>query len=205
MPEASRIVVEEFAVPRTVVVERYSGPVDRIGLWYAEILAEELNHMRYEATAVPRGTATSGALTVSGSVAEVDGGSTAKRVLFGFGAGRSEFDVWGKVTDGDGRMLGEFTESRAGGGWGEEDAIEKAMRRTAKLVARMIYTGQYRRNAPKERPAAQAFAAAAVQEPPPAAVPTAEDRLRALERLHADGIVTPEEYAKKRQEILQGL
>jgi hypothetical protein len=169
---------------------------------YAQVLAERLTGLGYQAVAVPEGSPLTGDLNVTGSVAEIDGGNAAKRVLFGFGAGRSEFDVSGTVTSVDGKVVGEFTESRIGGGWGEEGALENAMERTAQLIGRMIYTGDYRRNAPAERPAAKAFAAGQAA---PAAAATVQDRLRTLETLRAGGTITPQEYEAKRRAIIDGL
>ena len=127
----------------------------------------------------------------------------AKRFWLGFGGGRSEFDVLGRVYGPDGTLLGEFTESRAGGGWGEEGALRSAMERTANTVSEMIRTGAYRLNAPKGRPAAAAFLAD--HEGATAGAPPNEDRLRALEWLRTDGMLTEEEYKAKRQQILDAL
>jgi hypothetical protein len=158
-PERTKIAVQEFGVPRDVVVQRYSGRPEDVGMKYAEVLANELRWMGYEATAVPKGVPLEGDLLVTGQIAEMDGGNTAKRLLLGFGAGRSEFDVFGAVSKPEGTIVGEFTESRAGKGWSEEGALKGAMVRNAKLVARMIYTGNYARNAPDDRPAAKVFKA----------------------------------------------
>jgi hypothetical protein len=168
---------------------------------YAQILSEQLTRLGYQAVAVPRDATPTGDLTVTGSVAEINGGNTAKRILIGFGAGRSEFDVYGRVTRADGSVVGEFTESRAGGGWGEQAALEGAMRRTAILIGRMIYTGDYRRNAPEERPGAKAFNAS--HAPSVAASTTVEQRLQTLDRLRAEGAITSSEYEAKRRAILE--
>jgi hypothetical protein len=198
--------VQEFDIPRTAVVERYSGPSTQVGMKFAEMLAARLTRLGYKATAVPAGTPLAGELRITGHILEVDGGSAAKRFFVGYGAGRSEFDVIGRVTRADGSVVGEFTESRAGGGWGEEGAIENAMERTINVIGRMVYTGNYQRNAPANRPAAVAYRdGVSPQTSNAPAQPTAEERLRALDRLRADGMVTPEEYDAKRTQILEAL
>jgi cytochrome c-type biogenesis protein CcmH/NrfG len=108
------------------------------------------------------------------------------------------------VSRADGTVVGEFTESRAGGGWSSTRAIEAAMKPAVKNIGLMIYTGQYRRNAPAGRPAARAFQSATpVNER--AETPTAMERLRTLDRLRAEGMVTPQEYESKRREIVGGI
>src|SRR5262245_28208723 len=81
---------------------------------YAQVPAERLNHIGYQAVAVPQDIPLTGDLNVTGRIAAVRGGNTAARVLVGFGAGHSEFDVSGTVTRADGTLVGDFTESRAG-------------------------------------------------------------------------------------------
>lgn len=204
-PIGATVAVQEFDIPRDAVVERYSGPRDQVGMKFAELLARKLTHLGYQATAVPLGTPLEGDLRITGHILEVDGGNTAKRVLLGFGAGRSEFDVIGKVTRADGIIVGEFSESRAGKGWGEEGALEGAMQRTINMIGRMVYTGGYQQNAPADRPAGKAYRDGVASPDAAPVPPTAEERLRALDRLRADGMVTHEEYEAKRAQILQAL
>jgi Domain of unknown function (DUF4410) len=206
-PDGATIAVQEFDIPRTATVERYSGPSTQVGMKFAELLVERLNHFGYKATAVPLGTQLEGDFRITGHILEVDGGNAAKRILVGFAAGRSEFDVIGTVTRADGMIVGEFTESRAGGGWTENGALENAMQRTINMIGRMVYTGNYQCNAPANRPAAVAYRDGVNPAEPAAASaqPSAEERLHALDRLRADGLVTPEEYETKRTEILNAL
>lgn len=201
-PIEARIAVEEFQVPHDAVVERYSRPTDPLGMRFAQLLAERLTRIGYQAIAVPRGQPLQGDFNVTGRIAEIDGGNTAKRVLIGMGVGHSEFDVYGTVTRGNGTVVGQFTESRAGGGWGEQAAVEGAMQKTIHEIGLMIYTGHYLRNAPNGRPAAEAM-----KEPKAVAATasTTEERLRALERLRDDRAITAEEYAAKRRAILEAL
>jgi uncharacterized protein DUF4410 len=202
-PAGTRIAVQEFAIPRDVVVQRYSGNYLGLGMQYAQFLVTRLTRLGYQAAVVPQGAPMTGDLNITGSIAEIDGGNATKRILLGAGAGHSEFDVFGTVTRADGRVLGEFTESRASsGGWTAEGSLEQAMQRTVNEVARMVYTGEYRRNAPADRPATKAFAASQAA---PAAADTVETRIHALDRLLADGTITSAEYAAKRAAIIDGL
>jgi len=200
--EGATIVVQEFEIPRSAVVERYDAPHDHFGMRYAEMLAKRLTRLGYQATAVPAGVPLEGDLRVTGKIMEIDGGSTAKRLLIGFGAGTAQFDVYGSVTRADGSVVGEFTESRAGGGWSKDGSTENAMQRTVNVIAKMIYTGSYQRNAPQHRPAAEAYRAAA--SPTTDGSSTAE-RLQTLDQLRADGMVTPDEYQAKRRAIIDDL
>jgi len=202
VPEGTTIAVQEFEIPRSAVVERYSAPYQGLGMKYAQLIAERLTRLGYHATAVPAGVPLEGDLRVSGKIMEIDGGSAAKRALVGMGAGVAQFDVYGTVTRANGDVVGEFTESRAGGGWTNERAVENAMARTVNMLGRMIYTGVYSRNAPADRPAAQAYQAAASTV---AALPTTEERLRSLDDLRAKGMITTEEYETKRRAILDEL
>jgi hypothetical protein len=132
LPAGATIAVQEFDIPRSAVFERYTGAKGTVGMRYAELLAQHLTRLGYEATAVPTGTPLQGDLRITGSILELDGGSTAKRVLVGFGAGHSEIDVYGTVTGADGKVVGEFSESRGSNkGWSQSGSIEHAMRRTA--------------------------------------------------------------------------
>src|SRR5262249_27374411 len=204
-PTGTSISVQEFAVPNDAVVRRYSGSLQTIGMRYAQILAEQLSGLGYQPVVVPRDAPLTGEPNITGSIDAINGGNTAQRIIIGMGAGHSEFDVYGTVRRADGSVVGEFTESRgANKGWSEEGAVENAMVRTAKLVSRMVYTGEYRRNGPPERPAAKAFAES---HNPPAgtAAATVEQRLQALERLRASGTITPAEYDAKRRAILESL
>src|SRR5262245_10239396 len=147
-PPGTTIAVEEFVVPRDVVVRRYSGSPEAAGLTYAHVLAEQVTRLGYQAVVVPQGVPPTGDLVVSGRIAAIDGGNTAKRLLIGLGTGRSEFAVHGTVTRADGSSVGAFTERRTGDGWGEEGALGNAMGRSAKFVGQMISTGDY--HAPAE-------------------------------------------------------
>jgi hypothetical protein len=56
----------------------------------------------------------------------------------------------------------------------------------------------------KKRSASAPSAAPAAPPPPPASGSSA-DRLRELERLHSEGLLTDDEYAAKRAQALEGL
>jgi len=203
VPPGTKIAVQAFAISHEAVIERYSGSPDAVGMRFAELLAARLKELGYDAVAVPHDVPLEGDLRVTGTVADIDGGSTAKRVIWGMGSGGAEFDVFGAVHKDDGTLVGEFTESRRNyRGWGEDAALDGAMERTINMIARMIYTGQYRRNAPPDRPGAQQFKASVAAS---AATPNTEDRLRALDRLRDNKMISPDEYDAKRREILKDL
>lgn len=206
-PAATTIVVEEFDIPPVAVVQRYSSPVEPLGMQYAVLLAQRLKRLGYDASAVAKGTPLAGKLRITGSILEVDGGNTWLRLLVRRGAGHTEFDVVGTVTSDDGRTIGDFTESRASTrGFTQARALEKAMLRTARLISRMVYTGDYRLNAPRNRPAAKFYAASIA--PPPSETgeqqPSREERLGELDQLRRAGAITRREYKQKRRAILQG-
>lgn len=57
-------------------------------------------------------------LVIDGHFTVLNPGSTTKRVLWGFGAGKTQVCVRGKVIDGEGESLAEFDHCRIGIGWG---------------------------------------------------------------------------------------
>jgi hypothetical protein len=194
---------------KELVVERYSGDPSPLGMRYAELLAARLKQLGYDATAVPTGAQLADQLVVTGTVAEIDGGNAAKRMLFGMGAGRAQVDVYGTVTRPDGTIVGEFTDSRRGNSLSEGGSITEAMERTINTISRMIYTGQYRRNAPESTSAAKQFkesmAATAATAPTQPATRSVSDRLHELDKLRQDGMVTEHEYEQRRAAILEAL
>lgn len=59
-----------------------------------------------------------GELALLGKFTELNPGSQATRLWIGFGAGKSKVCIKGRLVDSDNKSLGEFTDCRAGLGWG---------------------------------------------------------------------------------------
>ena len=200
-----KTVAVQFVVARNAKVEDFDGDPDNVAMTITKNVVEKLNddEETFHAVAVPRGAAPPASdMVVSGEVTNVDGGSTAARLLVGWGAGDAVVGAQGKVTRADGTQIGIFSEEKiAAGKWGgQAGAVESAAERTASEIVDMIRNGKYRGG----RPGNDGYLA------PPgsgdaahAPVADVEDRLRKLDDLRAKGMVTDSEYQEKRREILQ--
>jgi hypothetical protein len=173
-------------------VRNYSDPVQPYGLQTAQAIVEALHEAGINAE-LARGDAPLGAqVIVEGSVTLVEGGDTTTRVLLGdFGpAGATHFGVQGKVRGIDGTVLGEFAVDRLAWmdlWWPSADRLlSRAARVIGYDVANMIITGRYsRRSSTTTRRTAE--------------------RLQELQKLFDKGLLTREEYEKKRATILNEL
>jgi hypothetical protein len=79
-------------------------------------------------------------LVVDGDFTVLNPGSSTKRVLWGFGAGKTQVCIRGQVLDGEGAALAEFSHCRSGLGWGSSqpqmsEDTEKMGDRIAKFLA----------------------------------------------------------------------
>jgi hypothetical protein len=142
------------------------------------------------------------------------GGNTGARVLIGFGAGAARVGVQGLVTRRDGSLVATFSEQQIGGSggwfssWGEQSAVRRTARDVGHTVGAMVREAECRGGHPGDDGyLADGFlgpvgAADRSAEHAPAG-PSPADRLRALENLRAQGLISDAEYAEKRKQILQ--
>lgn len=185
---------------------------DDVGPKVTDALERFLKARRLDPVRVPPDGETNAGLTVSSVVTKIDGGSLGGRrariVLWIFffpaalatmNAGAAHVTVDGEVRRPDGTVVGTFQVTGRGGGNSHEHAMNQASLRIGNRIADMVYTGRYAGAAPN------AVLAKARRPAGAPAATTGEDRLRALERLHHDGLISDAEYVQRRQQILDAL
>jgi hypothetical protein len=216
----TRVAVEEFALAEDVSVQRFDGgPLDEVGSKIAEATALQLRARRCDATAVPFPSKAADAdLVVSGLVTKIDGGSLGKRrarmialwvfcwpcALLTMDAGAAWFTVEGVTHRPDGTEVGRFRFQGKGGGGSHEHATNQASQRIGAAIA--VYLGRDPRLPPGSR--VRPLRSEAMPTPTGAAVPSTRpvaDRLRVLDDLQRDGLITDEEYQQRREAILDDL
>lgn len=218
-PAKATVAVREFQVDGTVtVVTGYHDPTDALGRDMAEAIAEHLRRLDHDAIVVPNNSATPAAnLVVSGRITKIDGGSRAARLFmsmlgFGFtdyGAGGGFLRAEGQVARSDGTSVGIFgaEHQEKGTGWfwirygdSARHQIAGCIEDVGPEIAEMIDEGQYHGSSPQ---LLQAQSPASTT--PGAATRSATDRLRELDNLHQQGLLTDGEYQDKRRKLLDEL
>ena len=199
LAKETRVAVVEFTVAEDAKIARYNAPYDTIGRELADWIVERLKRRGRNAEVVPASMVPDANLIVTGEITRLDGGSAAKRMLIGWGAGHATVAVMGEVRHGDGTRVATFSDERIGGGWGNRGALENAWRRVGNSVSDMIFRGQYRGG----RPGSPGFVVRKESEPVQrTTVRSTQDRLRELDDLKARGLVSEDEYRAKRQRII---
>jgi len=214
-PEHSKIAVAEFTVAPNASIEDFSGDPATLGMSLAQAIAEEIrDDDKLDAQAIPKAGPVDGDFIVRGEITHVWGGSTAARLLVGMGAGSAGLGVQGSVTRRDGTLVAVFSEEEIGGGtgwltaWGEEAAVRKTTDDVGHTVGEMIREGKYHGG----HPGADGYLADGFLGPVNVAEHSSDgapidhspaERLRALDGLRAQGLVSDAEYAEKRKHILQ--
>jgi len=221
----TRIAVEEFTVADDAAIRRFDdGPLEDVGTRIAEASARYLQARRCKATAVPVATNELPTdLIVSGWVTKIDGGNLGGRrarvVLWIFcwpcglatmNAGAAWFTVEGVVHRPDGTVVGRFETKGKGGGGSHEHATNQATQRIGASIAQMVYLGEYPAAVPSHRtlPARTRPAREGKAFQRPAAATTERsvaDRLRELDALRLEGLISADEYDQRRDEILDDL
>jgi hypothetical protein len=212
-PPIGKIVVREFEIGDAITaVSRFGPATEHLGMVPAEQIARYLAARDRNAEAVPASAPPDGDLLVSGRITRIDGGNRALRALIGFGAGGSTCAVQGQVTRADGTPVGTFNLQRkrkatgyfwARYGESAERQITACLRSIGTTIGVMVDQGRYDGGTPAYLQVVPAAAA-----PPPQLQPsrgTATDRLRELDRMRQQGLLTEEEYREKRQRIIEEL
>jgi hypothetical protein len=186
-----QVQVREFDAS-SAEVRNYSEPVQPYGLQTAQAIVEGLRQAGVDAELAPSGVPPHAQVIVEGNITLVEGGNTTARLfLGGVGpAGATHFGVQGTVRRADGTLLGQFAVDRLA--WMDlwwpsaHRLLSRASRVVGYDVATMITTGRYSRG-------------------PFVPARNTADRLQELQRLFDNGVLTHEEYEKKRAAILNEL
>ena len=84
-------------------------------------------------------TSSTSHLVLKGKFTKLNPGSQAARAWIGFGAGESKVCVIGRIDDGAGKMLGEFSHCQKGLGWGKGDnQMESSAARVGDSIAMFL-------------------------------------------------------------------
>jgi hypothetical protein len=220
----TRVAVENFSYADDVFIRRFDGgPLDEVGPTVAEAAVRQLTARRCEAMAVPVATENTDAdLIVSGWITKIDGGSLGGRrarvVLWIFcwpcglatmNAGAAWFTVEGVVHRPDGTVVGRFETKGKGGGGSHDHATNQATQRIGVRIAEMVWRGEYPPLPPGH--AARPIPTTHQAVPPPAhsepvqRMRSVTDRLRELDALQREGLISADEYQERRGEILDDL
>lgn len=170
--------VREFDTSTAEIVN-YDGAASGYGFEVAKEIAAALRQAGIDAQATPRYAPVVAPGVVDGRITLLDGG---RRRFFGYPHAR--IVVTGTVRMPDGQ-LGEFTGDRSSV-WSGDPSLLRCVSAISYDVATTIATGQF-------RPVVAA------------PVPRAEERLEELQRLRDRGLISPEEYERKRAAILNDL
>jgi len=203
--QGSKIAVVEFTVAPNATIEDYRGDAASLGKPIAEAIAEEIrDDDALDAQVVAKTVPPEGDLIVRGEVTHVYGGNLAGRLTVlvcwfcGWWKGDAVVAVQGEVVRRDGTVVGVFSEEKLGSAWGEASSVVVAAQAVGEEVGEMVKEGEYRGG----HPGNDGYLAPVRVAQPSAERPPAE-RLRALDSLRAQGLVSDAEYAEKRTQILQ--
>jgi len=182
----SVVVVRDFKADDAEVTN-WDSPVAAYGAEFATQIVKALREagVSAEKASDSAGTA-AGRIVVEGQVTFVDGGNRGLRCFVGYGAGSASVGVSGLARIEDGRRVEEFAVER-GSSWYDvgDDTLRRCIKAISYDIATMVTTGKFQMGEHKQRSIAA--------------------RLRELDRLREQRLVTPEEYERKRSSILNGL
>jgi hypothetical protein len=210
--ERRKIAVVEFSVAPNAVIEDYGGNAASLGKSVAEAVAEEIrDDDAFDAQAIAQTVPPEGDLIVRGEITHVYGGNLAVRATVlvcwfcGWWKGDAVVGVQGEVVRRDGTAMGVFSEEKLGSAWGETSSVVVAAKAVGQEIGEMVKEGTYRGGHPGNDGylAPVKLAEPAAERPPLKVAEPAAERLRALDSLRAQGLISDAEYAEKRKQILQ--
>jgi hypothetical protein len=203
--QGSKISVIEFAVATNATIEDYRGDAASLGKPIAEAIAEEIrDDDALDAQVIAKTVPPEGDLIVRGEVTHVYGGNlavvltSAVCIFCGWWKGNAAVGVQGEVVRRDGTVVGVFSDEVRTNSWGEAASVALAGKLAGKRIGEMVKEGEYRGG----HPGNDGYLAPVKGAEPSAERPPAE-RLRALDSLRAQGLISDAEYAEKRKQILQ--
>jgi len=214
-PNLGRIAIRPFGVDGNVTqVTRYDGPTLTLATTFTANLEQRLKARGWDVLVGADGVEAGADTVVSGNITRIDGGSRGGRafasVLFGFGLtswgiGGSSCRVDGQVNRRDGTRVGTFgaEQKRRSTGYfwiyygksSERQLRECLVEGVSPAIAGMINSGGYS--------GGRLPATAAEPPKPPGDIRTPSERLRDLDALRSQHLITEEEYTEKRRKILE--
>jgi len=201
----------------TTAVSRYEGPAEPIGRAVADQVALALNKRKRDATVLEADNVGGFDTIVSGRVTRLDGGNRAARALIGLGAGGASCAADGEIRKADGTVLGTFSvaRKRKSAGWfwirfGESDErqLNSCAQAAGNSIAESIDHGTWMPAAAVRVVPVDSRGAPVPVDATGTAVGggnTAQTRLKQLDELKAQGMITDAEYQAKRRQILSEL
>ena len=204
-------VIEQFSVGSGIEVRGYDDPPQQAGLHLAEAVAAGLRKRGWQAAVVGAGERPDAQFLVTGRITKINGGSRSKRAILGMGTGHASFRAEGEVRGAGNRVVGTFGDERGSigrvgyGGGSNEFVVGLCVDRVGDDIAEMIATGRYEGGRPITQ--AEALPAPGSVTPSREESPSrsAAERLRNLDSLRDQGLLTDKEYQEKRRQIIDGL
>jgi hypothetical protein len=199
-PPVTKVAVVEFSVAPNARIERFDGDVASLGMPLADAAAAEIrddndDDKPFAAVALPKTVPPDADLIVRGEITHVYGGNgwvQATALLCtacGWWTGNPRIGFQGTVSRRDGSLVAVFSDETMG-------TVERAGKTVGAMVKEDDYHGGH--------PGNDGYL---VQATPGSAVPPEQtgpaDRLRALDNLRAQGLVSDAEYTEKRKQILR--
>jgi hypothetical protein len=186
------VAVREFVVADGAKMRPEAASDATLGNRFAQMVVARLRHRGRLADVVPASGEVDGDLVVIGRLTQVVWGGTF-----------AVFGVDGEVRRSDGSRIAVFSEERVGTGFSNAGAVENAMIKVRDKVGDMVFEGKYRGGRPGD-PGVPRQASSQKKTHGEVARPIG-DRLRELDTLRNDGLISDSEYDERRKQILDDL
>ena len=217
LPDGTRIGVVPFRFAPGAAVTRYEGAdadYARVASSLTASVVAGIRRHNLTASVVDDPARRDFDLLVSGQITQLDGGNRALRALVGM-AGGATCAVSGTTERANGERVGSFgiemTKHSAGWFWtqfGESDErqLDAIVEHIGKWIGDVVFEGKYQGGIPPGAVVSPLVPATPEKDRRPSATgrPVA-DRLRELDSLHSQGLLTDAEYKARRQAILNDL
>lgn len=186
VPPGIRVAIVEFVIAEGAKIRKDAASDPALGQQFAQMMVDRLRHRGLTVELVRSSDAPRGDLVVTGRMTQI-----------GWGGTFAVFGVDGEVRKSDGTQVAVFSDERVGTGWSNAGALENAMGHVRNNVTEMIFSGRYTGG----RPGSPGVLPKVV--PAPTGHLPVADRLRQLDALRRDGLITEPEYEERRRRILE--
>lgn len=191
-PQPPLVAVREFVIADGAKLRPEAASDATLGNRFAQMVVARLRHRGRLAEVVPATGEVNGDLLLIGRMTQVVWGGTF-----------AVFGVDGEVRRPDGSRVAVFSEERVGTGFTNAGAVENAMIKVRDKVGDMVIEGKYTGGRPGDpgvpkQTDSKAKTQAEVVRP-------VSDRLRELDELRSDGLISESEYDDRRKKILDDL